>query len=115
YLSSDGLPIEISSLYDESDYNSIWENPDPRMEQTLVRPGAEWGGGWDGDPATTDPTIFNAPKFKQNNSKPGSKTITGYYFTKYVDIPEVARVNQDDNDIHIIRLAEVYLTYAEAK
>lgn len=117
YLGSDGLPIEISNGYDDSNYQTIWQNRDPRMEQTLLRPGHEWGGGWDGDPATTDPTIYSAPKFTQNqpNNRTGSRTITGYYFTKYVEIPEVARVGQDENDIHLIRLAEVYLTYSEAK
>lgn len=115
YLSSDGLPIEESPLYEETSYESIWENRDPRMEQTLLRPGHEWAGGYDGDPNTTDPTIFTAPKFRQNNNRTGSVTITGYYFTKYVDLPAVAQVNQDDNDIHLIRLAEVYLTYAEAR
>jgi len=115
YLSSDGLPIEKSPLYEETSYESIWKNRDPRMEQTLLRPGAKWGGGYDGDPNTTDPSIFTAPKFRANTSRVGSVTITGYYFTKYVEIPEVARVNQDANDIHLIRLAEVYLTYAEAK
>lgn len=117
YLDSEGLPIELSTLYNDANYNTIWENRDPRMEQTLLRPGHEWGGGWDGDPNTTDPTIFNAPKFvqRQPNNRTGSRTITGYYFTKYVEIPEVARVGQDANDIHMIRLAEIYLTYAEAK
>ena len=118
YLCSDGLPIDISDLYNDANYNTIWENRDPRMEQTLLRPGHKWGGGWDGSPATTDPTIFTAPKFTQlqpNGNRTGSRTITGYYFTKYVEIPEVARVGQDENDIHLIRLAEVYLTYAEAK
>lgn len=117
YLCADGLPIETSNLYNDANYNTIWENRDPRMEQTLLRPGHEWGGGWDGNPANEDPTIFTAPKFTQNqpNNRTGSRTITGYYFTKYVEIPEVARVGQDENDIHLIRLAEVYLTYAEAK
>ncbi|MGJ1265339.1 RagB/SusD family nutrient uptake outer membrane protein [Sphingobacterium spiritivorum] len=117
YLCSDGLPIDKSPLYKQTNYNTIWENRDPRMEQTLLRPGAKWGGGWDGNPANTDPTIYTAPKFTQNqpNNRIGSRTITGYYFTKYVEIPEVARVGQDENDFHLIRLAEVYLTYAEAK
>src|SRR5690606_25808524 len=91
YLCSDGLPIDRSPLYDESNYQTIWENRDPRMAQTLLRPGAEWGGGWDGNPATTDPTIFSAPKFRQDVNRVGSVSTTGYYFTKYVEIPEVAR------------------------
>ena len=116
YLCSDGLPIDKSTLYSDANYNTIWEHRDPRMEQTLLRPGAKWGGGWDGNPNNTDPTIYTAPKFTQNQPKgAGSRTITGYYFTKYVEIPEVAFVGQDENDIHLIRLAEVYLTYAEAK
>lgn len=115
YLCSDGLPIDQSPLYTETSYESIWENRDPRMEQTLLRPGHEWGGGWDGNPNTTNPSIFTAPKFRHNTSRVGSVTITGYYFTKYVEIPEVARVNQDANDIHLIRLGEILLTYAEAK
>ncbi|MCP6336090.1 RagB/SusD family nutrient uptake outer membrane protein, partial [Klebsiella pneumoniae] len=45
----------------------------------------------------------------------GSVTITGYYFNKYVQISAVGQVSRDENDIHILRLAEMLLTYAEAK
>jgi hypothetical protein len=45
----------------------------------------------------------------------GSVTITGYYFTKYVELSTVAAVTRDENDIHLIRFAEILLTYAEAK
>jgi hypothetical protein len=53
------------------------------------------------------------PKWISN--KQGSVTITGYYFTKYVELSTVALVGRDENDIHLIRLAEVLLTYAEAR
>lgn len=42
-------------------------------------------------------------------------TITGYYFTKYVEPSTVSRVGRDANDIHLIRYAEILLTCAEAR
>jgi len=113
YLCVDGLPIDRSPLYKEDTYEAIFENRDPRMKQTILAPGAAWGGKRDGNPNNTDPTIFTAPKFIAD--KLGCVTITGYYFTKYVELTTVPQVNRDANDIHLIRLAEVYLTYAEAK
>src|SRR5690606_6550491 len=61
----------------------------------------------------TDQTTFTAPKFLAD--KQGCVTITGYYYTKYVEIPAVAAVNRDANDIHVLRYAEVLLTWAEAR
>ena len=42
-------------------------------------------------------------------------TYTGYYTRKYVEPETVKFVGHDDNDIIIIRYAEVLLNYAEAK
>ena len=113
YLCSDGLPIDQSPLYKEDTYANVFENRDPRMKQTILAPGAKWGGKKDGNPANTDQTVFTAPKFVSD--KLGCVTITGYYFTKYVELSTVSAVTKDQNDIHLLRLAEVYLTYAEAK
>ncbi len=113
YLASDGLPIEKSPLYKEDTYAHIFENRDPRMKQTILAPGALWGGLKDGNPANKDPKTFTAPKFLSD--KLGSVTTTGYYFTKYVEISAVGTYNRDQNDIHVMRLAEVLLSYAEAK
>ncbi|MFT2009987.1 RagB/SusD family nutrient uptake outer membrane protein [Pontibacter sp. 13R65] len=113
YLASDGLPIEISPLYSENSYEEIFKNRDPRMTQTILAPGSEWGGKDDGDQDDKPNEIFNLPKF--NADKKGCVTGTGYYFTKYVDIPAVGTYNKDDNDIHLLRYAEVLLTYAEAR
>ena len=113
YLSIDGLPIEKSPLYKEDTYANLFENRDPRMKQTILAPGSLWGGRKDGNPANTDPNVFTAPKFVSD--KLGSVTTTGFYFTKYVEVDAVGRVSKDENDIHVMRFAEVLLNYVEAK
>jgi hypothetical protein len=113
YLCSDGKPVHLSPLYSEATYADIFKNRDPRMSQTVLAPGSEWGGKDDGDADANTNAVFTTPKY--NADKKGSLTGTGYYFTKYVDIPAVAIYNKDDNDIHLMRYAEVLLTYAEAR
>ncbi|MCX2575093.1 RagB/SusD family nutrient uptake outer membrane protein [Pedobacter sandarakinus] len=113
YLCTDGLPIDKSPLYSETSYANIFKNRDPRMAQTILSPGSAWGGQDDGDADANSNTIFNTPKW--NADKKGCITGTGYYFTKYVEIPAVGVVSQDSNDIHHIRYAEVLLINAEAK
>lgn len=113
YLCSDGLPIDKSPLYKEDSYENIFQNRDPRLKQTILVPGAAWGGKKDGNPANTNTSIYTAPKFLTNNT--GCSTVSGFYYTKYVELSTVSQVSRDQNDIHLIRLAEVYLTYAEAK
>ena len=115
YLCSDGLPINKSPLYKETHYDSIFKNRDPRMTQTILQPGAAWGGRQDGRNLSSTATwgTFMVPKWLSN--KQGSVTITGFYFTKYVELSTVALVGRDENDIHLIRFPEVLLTYAEAR
>ncbi len=113
YLMTDGLPIDKSPLYKEDSYEAVFTNRDPRMRQTVLPPNTPWGGRYDGNPDNTDPAIFTTPKFRSDRR--GSVTITGYYFTKYVEPSTVAQVSRDANDIHLLRLAEVLLTYAEAR
>ncbi len=112
YLCSDGKPITVSSLYSEASYADLFKNRDPRMSQTVLSPGSAWGGKADGISNGTT-LIYNSPKF--NADKKGSVTATGYYFTKYVELSTVDLVTQDSNDIHLLRYAEVLLTYAEAR
>jgi len=113
YLCIDGLPIDKSPLYKEDTYAHIWDNRDPRMRMTVLAPGGTWGGKKDGNPANTNPAIFTAPKFVSD--KLGSVTTTGYYYTKYVEVSTVSQVSKDQNDIHVLRLGEILLTYAEAR
>lgn len=113
YLMIDGMPIQQSPLYNVNSYNDIFKNRDPRMAQTILAPGAKWGGRYDGSENNSNPQIFNVPKFKSD--KTGAVTLTGYYFTKYCDLGAVPTYKKDDNDFHLLRYAEVLLTYAEAK
>lgn len=120
YLMIDGLPIEKSELYNVDTYEEVFVDRDPRMTQTILEPGSLWGGRYDSspehkdaDPANDHPEIFMVPKFASDRR--GAATYTGYYFTKYVELSTVGQVSQDVNDIHLLRYAEVLLTYAEAK
>ncbi len=113
YLCSDGLPIDKSPLYKENSYAALFENRDPRLKQTILAPGARWGGRKDGNPANKDVELFTAPKMIID--KLGSVTLTGYYYTKYVELSAVPNYAKDANDIHVMRFAEVLLSYAEAR
>ena len=113
YLCIDGLPIDKSPLYSEATYASLWQNRDPRMRMTVLAPNSPWGGRRDGNPSNTNQNTFTAPKFLMDRQ--GSVTTTGYYFTKYVQISAVGLVSRDENDIHVLRLGEILLTYAEAR
>jgi len=120
YLMSDGLPINKSPLFSISTYEDVFKNRDPRMTQTILAPGSLWGGRYDASPEHKDtnpdndhPDVFMVPKFKSD--KKGAMTYSGYYFTKYVELSTVSQVGLDVNDIHLLRYAEVLLTYAEAK
>ncbi|SFF82818.1 MULTISPECIES: RagB/SusD family nutrient uptake outer membrane protein [Salegentibacter] len=113
YLMADGLPIDKSPLYSVETYEDVFENRDPRMTQTILEPGSEWGGRYDGRENNENPEIFEVPKFQSDGR--GAVTLTGYYFTKYAEPSAVPTYNRDFNDIHLLRYAEVLLTYAEAR
>jgi hypothetical protein len=111
YLCTDGLAFNKSPLADSSTYASIFENRDPRMKQSIMYPGAVWYGGYDGDHDAAL-NVFHYPKF--TNDKKGAVSLTGFYSRKYCEPTKVPVYNQDDNDIVLIRYAEVLLIYAEA-
>lgn len=102
-----GLPITLSaSKYRENSYNAIFDNRDPRLAQTVLKPGALWGG-------YPGKSTFEKPKF--SNTATSCRTTSGWYFTKFVQIDYVAKQTKDDNDIPLIRYAEVLLNWIEAK
>lgn len=113
YLCSDGRPISQSPLYAETSYNDIFNNRDPRLKQTILAPGSAWKGNDDGDPDNLPNAIYNLPKFVSDNT--GCTTLSGFYFTKWAEPTAVQLVSQDENDMILIRYAEILLNYAEAR
>lgn len=102
-----GLPINIAdSKYDESTFDKQLENRDPRLRQTILFRLDKWGGNPNNE-------VYYRHKFKVDAS--WCRTPTGWYFKKYVEIPVVKNYNKDENDIVLLRLAEVYLNWIEAK
>ena len=110
YLTADG---EIWDPATAQTYEDIFKNRDPRMTQSILPPGTPWEGGSTGDLLNTDISVFTYPKL--TNDKVGCMTYSGYYLRKYVEPSTVKYVGHDDNDIVILRYAEVLLNYAEAK
>jgi starch-binding outer membrane protein, SusD/RagB family len=103
YLSSDGLPIEDSDLFQGyGTFVSEYENRDPRMTQTLITPGL----------ATVRPHFATEPVENWPNRNPN----VGYMLYKYIseDVTGNSVWGQHQFDWRIIRYAEVLLTYAEA-
>ena len=103
----DGAPITESPLYDET---NPFENRDPRLEVDVLHDGE----------TMYDVTIKVAPLASSGNTgiaQHGDATATGYYQQKWLD-PSIYPTTDGWNmgkDWHIIRFAEVLLTYAEAQ
>lgn len=110
YRCQDGLPIEKSAQF--KGFNSVtseFENRDNRMNATLLRHGqkywnndGKWRTAWDdtdaeGDKAMTASVFGN----------------TGYATYKWATERQVADASEG-YDYPVIRLAEIYLNYAEA-
>lgn len=110
YLTDKGEIWDPSTV---STYEEVFEHRDPRMTQSILKPGSPWEGGADGNINNQDPKTFTYPLLV--NLRSGCMTYSGYYITKYVEPSTVGSVSHDDNDIILIRYAEVLLNYIEAK
>ena len=74
-----------------------WVNPNGSTKKIYIKPG-------------TDPVQPGADEY----STSGQGSATGYYWRKYFDPTALASFASGSN-LHLIRYAEVLLTYAEAK
>ena len=103
YLSTDGLPINQSPLFERyEELDSEFQNRDPRMAMTFIVPGDSIyadGGVW--------AEIF--PGFTGTNA-----TRTGYMLRKFLDETLEATQFQGQYDFKEFRYAEVLLILAEA-
>lgn len=106
YETSNGLTIDEDPAYNP---NNPFSNRDPRLKMTVALPGSNWFGRIY---SALNPQINGAsnPDYYLND---GSKAAQ--MGRKYLDaeIQNAERQNFDAN-IMVIRLAEMYLTYAEA-
>lgn len=103
----DGAPIKESTLYDET---NPFKDRDPRLEACVLHDGETMYGV----------TVKTAPLKSSGSTgvaQHNDATATGYYQQKWLD-PTVDPQSDGWNmgkDWHVIRYAEVLLTYAEAK
>ncbi len=126
YECTDGLPIDESPLYDPA---SPYENRDPRLDASIVRPGATWTGvrfETHSDSVQTDvvsggEVVGRTANLNATNTNAGPNrftTFTGYLWKKFSDEPALmgqGNVDQSILNIILMRYAEVLLNYAEAK
>lgn len=96
YLMSDGTRFTDNANYNKMTFLDEVQDRDPRLAQTIRTPGYCRKG-------TTTPV---APSFES--------TVTGYHIIKYVAEIEYDSYNVSEQDMPIIRKAEVCLNYAEA-
>jgi len=113
FLCQDGLPIEISGIYDSSNtyMDSEWANRDNRMSNILMKP---HGVYWNNEPTTSRTSWDDNDRTHAatTNYIPGSGS-TGYYTHKY-SAERLVTSKYESYDYPIIRYAEVLLNYAEA-
>ena len=110
YLTKDGQIWDPSTV---DTYEDVFKDRDPRMVQSILAPDTPWEGGKSGDLLSTDDKIYTYPLL--TNNKTAAMTYSGYYMRKYVEPSTVKYVGHDDNDLVMLRYAEVLLNYAEAK
>jgi hypothetical protein len=117
YQATDGEPIDESSVYDSE---NPFENRDPRLDASIVRPGAVLGGYvFETHPDSTMTwrvTGSDSVRVANEDATNPFASFTGYLWRKYTD-PEDYPQNIDNSELNfiLIRYAEVLLTYAEAK
>lgn len=127
YGCKDGLAIDKSPLYNPA---KPWDNRDPRLAWTFALPSSGYSD-WKNEPGS----IFQGFQYETHrdsvkcwnyHSSPASyvanqdalnayASFSGINWRKYVNDKNYGDVNNCDNNIIVIRYAEVLLIYAEAK
>ncbi len=101
YECTDGLPISQSPLYDPA---HPYNNRDPRLNATIMVPGSSYGFGPDGDAEWDQRRVLIQKPLLYNIRKYVDSTIQG-----------VSASQHCENDVVLLRYADVLLTYAEAQ
>jgi hypothetical protein len=127
YPCIDGMPIDKSPLYNPA---KPWENRDPRLAWTFALPSSgydDWTKqqgcifqGFQFETHRDSVKCFNyhtsPPSYVDNQDALNAyASFSGINWRKYVNDKNYGDVNNCDNNIAVIRYAEVLLIYAEAK
>lgn len=117
YQVVDGLHIDESQMYDPA---QPFENRDPRLDASIVRPQSMLANiVYETHPDSIETwRIENGDSVRVENQDALNPfaSFTGYLFRKYTNPDEFgARMDDSEQNIILIRLAEMYLVYAEAK
>lgn len=104
YQCIDGKSINDSPLYDAA---NPFANRDPRLACSILWPGAQYLGIYNG----TEYTLT----FDNQRMGDGSHTRTGYTMRKYIDPGDYPLWRWGQTNFIYLRYAEVLLTYAEAR
>ncbi len=97
YLMNNGDRFTEKEGWETMGFVEECANRDPRLAQTIRTPGYVREGG----------SALVAPNM--------AATMTGYQIIKYVGEEKYDSYNSSENDLPVIRAAEIYLNYAEAK
>ncbi len=127
YGCKDGLPIDKSPLYNPE---KPWDNRDPRLAWTFALPSSGYSN-WQNEPgclfqgfqfethrdSTKCWNYHTSPAIRIDNQDAlnAYASFSGINWRKYVNNKNYGDVNNCDNNIIVIRYAEVLLIYAEAK
>ena len=104
YLCKDGLPINLSPLYQgDQTIEAVFINRDPRLRQTILHPGDY---GFFRSDGRAYPRITGMVG--------GSISTTGYHAIKYYN-PDDFKSQTSESPCIILRFAEALLIYAEAQ
>ncbi len=127
YECKDGLAIDKSPLYNPA---KPWDNRDPRLAWTFALPSSGYSN-WRSEPGCVFQgfqyeTHRDSVKCLNYHTSPATRvanqdalnayaSFSGINWRKYVNDKNYGDVNNCDNNIIVIRYAEVLLIYAEAK
>lgn len=116
-----GLPIDDPESEGKYDPMNPWANRDPRLMQSVLVDGVKWVATNSISPATDAYVqLYSAGGSGAGNGKDmnsGSGSLTGYLIRKYIPYKANKFDKQTSNyqfAVPYIRLAEMYLIYAEA-
>lgn len=115
YLCADGLPIDESPLFDPQ---KPFENRDPRLGETTPAPGSEFLG-FNYQPHPDSSSVFNYGTGRYQTNRDSRRpdnlfaSFNGLVWKKSIDESWIDLLA--DNDLIIMRYADVLLMYAEAK